>query len=87
MFQSVLFTIIYTYFLVLDIFWKEEKEMAYVTMSVRGVKRNVSVEKQLSANSFRGKLRVDGKTVRGVVKTNMSGVKTFTPTGSNAGLI
>lgn len=64
--------------------------MAFVTMSVRGVKRNVSVPEgtKLSAGSeIHGKTRVNGKTVRGLITVNKVGAKKFTPTGTNANLI
>ena len=59
----------------------------YVTMTVRGVKRNVSVEKYLQDGSIRGKVRINGKTVRGLIKTNSVGAKKFIATGSNSGLL
>ncbi len=64
--------------------------MAFVTLNVRGIERNVSVPNGTKLNpgsKVRGKTRVNGRTVRGVVRMNVNGVKSFSPSGSNAGLL
>lgn len=61
--------------------------MTTVEMSVKGVKRRVHLEKEISPNLWRARINVGKRTVSGMVRVNTKGVRRFTPIGVNAELV
>ena len=64
--------------------------MVKLEMTVRGVTRNVYLEKQVAPKKWRARTYVGPRsktTVSGFVTMNSNGVNRFTPVGVNASLV
>lgn len=56
-------------------------------MSVRGVRRNVYLETQVTKGKARARTYVGSRVVSGVYQVYANGAERFTPTGVNAALV